>query len=49
MESFAQPQELKTLLDAHKDLSQLDDIGEFLTCTFGAIFTTVINILVLND
>lgn len=28
METFTQPQELKTLLDTQKDLSQLEDIGE---------------------
>ncbi|GAA6235334.1 zinc finger protein 135-like [Lates japonicus] len=30
METFAQPQELKTLLDTQKDLSQLDDIESFI-------------------
>lgn len=30
METFAQPEELKTLLDTQKDLSQLEDIGEHL-------------------
>ncbi|CAJ1080521.1 zinc finger protein 91-like [Xyrichtys novacula] len=30
MESFAQPQELKTLLDTHKDLSQLGDIDSYI-------------------
>ena len=30
MGSFAEPEELKTLLDSHKDLNQLDDIGELL-------------------
>lgn len=34
METFAQPPELKTLLDSHKDLSQLEDIGELLTITW---------------
>lgn len=28
MDTFAQPEELKTLLDTQKDLSQLEDIGE---------------------
>lgn len=28
METFAQPEELKTLIDTQKDLSQLEDIGE---------------------
>ncbi len=30
METFTQPQELKTLLDTQKDLSQLEDMGELL-------------------
>lgn len=30
MQAFAQPEELKTLLDTQKDLSQLEDIGELL-------------------
>ncbi|XP_053270050.1 zinc finger protein 135 [Pleuronectes platessa] len=30
METLAQPQELKTLLDSHKDLSQLDDIDSYI-------------------
>lgn len=30
VESFAQPQELKTLLDTQKDLSQLDDIDSYV-------------------
>lgn len=33
METFGQPQELKTLLDTQKDLSQLEDIGEVLRIT----------------
>lgn len=28
MQTFTQPQELKSLLDTQKDLSQLEDIGE---------------------
>lgn len=31
MGSFAEPEELKTLLDTHKDLNQLEDIGELLS------------------
>lgn len=30
METFAQPQDLKTLLGTQKDLNQLEDIGELL-------------------
>lgn len=30
METFAQPPELKTLLDSHKDLSQLEDIESYI-------------------
>lgn len=30
MGSFAEPEELKTLLNTHKDLNQLEDIGELL-------------------
>lgn len=29
MGAFSQPQELKVLLDNHKDISQLEDIGKF--------------------
>lgn len=38
MDTFAQPQELKSLLDTQKDLGQLEDIGELLTISI-SLFT----------
>lgn len=38
METLTQPQELKTLLDSYKDLSQLEDLGESLTDPWTVFF-----------